>query len=218
MACQLADPGPWALTAQVLQRLGHLPMRSRPTGGAEILVHRVLDEGVSEAVVTWRVGKFPHQSRGDSGVEDFEQFDFRCLGGTSEHIEIEVPADHRGQRQHPPGIVSQSPDACTDHHPDAGGQGHLLDGVRCDPPTSGVLVDRPRFREVTKHLGHEERVAVGLAMHRIGETDSRAIEGVPGSGLHQRHHARVVESRQLDARHAVLSMHRGERFEQRVRA
>ena len=59
VACQLADPGPWVLAAQVLQRLGHLPVRSSPTGGAEILVHRVLDEGVGEAVVTWRCRQAP---------------------------------------------------------------------------------------------------------------------------------------------------------------
>ena len=218
MAGQFADAGPWVLAAQVLQRLGHLPVRPRPTGAAEILVQGVLDEGVGEAVAASGVAKFPHQRRGRSGVEDVEQFVFRCLGGTGEHIEIEVPANHRGQRQHPPGVVPESPDPCTNHHPDAVGQGHLFEGVRSDPPTSGVLVDRPRFREVAKQLGHEERVAVGLAMHRIGETHRRVIEGVPGGGLHERHDAGVVEPLQLDARDAVLSMQRRDRFEQRRRA
>ena len=138
--------------------------------------------------------------------------------GPGQHVEVEVPADHRGQRQHPLGVVSQPPDACADHHTDAGGQGHLFDGVPCDPPAGGVLVDRPGLGEVTEHLGHEERVAVGLAVHRMGETHGGVIEGVPGGGFHERDDAGVVESGQLDAGDAVLSMQRRERLEQRVGA
>ena len=218
VAGQLTDPGPGTVAAEVLQRLGHLPVRPRPTGGTEVLVQRVLDEGVGEAVVPRGVGELAHQGRGRRGVEDVEQLVFRCLGGPGQHIEVEVPADHRGQRQHPLGVVSQSPDPCADHHPDAVGQRHLFEGVRCDPPAGGVLVDRPRLGEVTEHLGHEERVAVGLAIHRMGETHGRVIEGVPGGGFHERHDAGVVEPGQLDAGDAVLSMQRRQRLEQRMRA
>ena len=89
---------------------------------------------------------------------------------------------------------------------------------RCDPPAGGVLVDRPGLGQVAEHLAHEERVAVGLAIHRMGETHRGVVEGVPGGGFHERHDAGVVESGQLDARDAVLSMQRRQRLEQRMRA
>ena len=71
---------------------------------------------------------------------------------------------------------------------------------------------------MAEHLGHEERVAVGLPLHRMGETDGGVIEGVAGGGFHERHDAGVVESGQLDAGDAMLSMQRRERFQQRVGA
>ena len=49
-----------------------------------------------------------------------------------------------------------------------------------------ILVDRPGLGEVTEHLAHEERVAVGLALHRMGETHGGVVEGVPGGGFHER--------------------------------
>ena len=66
---------------------------------------------------------------------------------------------------------------------------------------------------MTQHLAHEERVAVGLAIHGMGEAHRGVIEGVTGGGLHERDHAGVVEPGQLDARDAVLSMQRSQRFE-----
>ncbi len=71
---------------------------------------------------------------------------------------------------------------------------------------------------MAEQLAHKERVAVGFAIHRTGETHRRVIEGVPGGRFHQRYDAGVVESGQLDARHAVLSMQPRQCFEQRVGA
>ena len=42
--------------------------------------------------------------------------------------------------------LSQAPDPRADHLAHAVGQGHLLQGVLCHPPTRGVLGDRPRSR------------------------------------------------------------------------
>ena len=74
----------------------------------------------------------------------------------------------------------------------------------------------PVSDEVTEHLGHEERVAVGLAVHRMGKTYGGVVEGVPGGGFHERPDAGVVESGQLDAGHAVLSVQRRQRLDQRM--
>ena len=177
-----------------------------------------MDEGVGEVVVPGCVGEFAYQGRSGGGVEDVEQLVFRCLAGAGEHVEVEVAADHRGERQHPLGVWSQPPDACADHRTDAGGQGDLLDGVGCHPSAGGILVDRPGLGEVSEHLAHEERVAVGLALHRMGETHGGVFEGVPSGGFHERHDAGVVESGQLDVHDTVLSMQGRECVEQRVGA
>ena len=63
------------------------------------------------------------------------------------------------------------------------------------PSPGGVLVDRPGLGQMAQHLAHEERVAVGLAIHRVGKAHPGVIEGVTGGGLHERHHPAVVESR-----------------------
>ena len=56
----------------VLQRFGHLAVRPCPSGGAQVLVQRVLDEGVGEAVATGSVGQFANQGDRCRGVEDVE--------------------------------------------------------------------------------------------------------------------------------------------------
>ena len=71
----------------------------------------------------------------------------------------------------------------------------------------------PVSDEVAQHLAHEEGVAVGLAIHGVGEAHPGVIEGVTGGGLHERHHAGVVESGQLDAGHAALSPQGGQGVE-----
>ena len=195
------------------------PADGRGPGGCcpDPVVQRVLDEGVGEAVVPRRACEFPHKGRRGRGVEDVEQLVFRCLRGPGQHVEVEVPADHRGQRQHPFGVGSQAADSCADHHTDAVGQGHLFEGVACDPSAASVLVDGSRLGEVTEHLGHEERVAVGLAVHGMGETYGRVLEGVAGGGFHERPDAGVVEPGQLDAGHAVVSMQRRQCLDERMR-
>ena len=58
---------------------------------------------------------------------------------------------------------------------------------------------------MAQDFAHEKWIAVGLAIHGVGETHSDVIEGVTGGRLHKRHHAGVVESGQLDTRDAALS-------------
>ena len=134
----------------------------------------------------------------------------RGLRGPGQEVEIEVPTDDRRHRQHPPGVLPQSPDPRPDHHAHAVGQGHLLQRALGHPSTGGVLVDRPGLRQVAQHLGHEERVAVGLPVHGMGEAHPGGVEALTGGGLQERHHAAVVESGQFDAGDAALAMQRGQ--------
>ena len=112
--------------------------------------------------------------------------------------------------------MPQAPDAGADHLAHTVGQGSVLEGRDGHPPTGRILVDRPRFREVTQHLAHKERIAVGLAIHGMGEAHRGVIEGVTGGSLHQRYHAGVIEPRQLDARNTVLSTQRSQGLEEWV--
>ena len=219
VAGQLADPCPGAVAAQVLERFGDLPVRAGPAGGTEILVQGVLDEGVGEVVVPGRVGELAHQGRGGGGVEDVEQLVLamfrlaRASRSRSKSRPITAASDNTRSASGP-----SRPTRAPITSRTLSGSADLLEGVGGDPSAGGVLGDRPGLGEVAEHLAHEERVAVGLAIHRVGETHGGVVEGVPGGGLHERHDAGVVEPGQLDARDAVLSTQRGERLEQRVGA
>ena len=87
-------------------------------------------------------------------------------GAPGEHIEVEVATDHRGDGEHPLGVGAQPPDPRADHLADAVGQRHLLERSSATHRPVVVLGDRPGLGEVPQHLAHEERVAVGLAVHR----------------------------------------------------
>jgi len=190
---QLAHPCTGAIPAKLFEGFGHPPVCAGTAGRAQVFIKSVLDESVGEAVAPGYAGQLPHERHRRSCVEHIEELIFRCGGGPGQEAEIEVPADNRSDRQHPLGVLPQPPDAGTDHHAHAVGQGQLLQGGLRRPPTRRVLVDGPGFRQVTQHLGHEERVAVGLPIHRMGEGDPGVIEGVSGRGLQQRHDARVIE-------------------------
>ena len=69
---------------------------------------------------------------------------------------------------------------------------------------------------MAQHLAHEERVAVGLAVHGMGEVHRGLIEGVPGRGFHHCHDPGVIEPGELDTSHPELSMHGGEGLEERM--
>ena len=102
-------------------------------------------------------------------------------------------------RQHAPGLRSEAPDPGPDHLPHAVRQGHPVGAVLRHPPSRGVQVDGPGLGEVAQDLAHEEGVAVGLPVQRMGEVDGGLVEGVPGGRLHQGHDPGVVEAGQLDA-------------------
>ena len=69
---------------------------------------RVLDEGVGEVVAARGVGQLAHQGDGRRGVEDVEQLVLGGLRGPGQHVEVEVAADDRRQRQHPLGVGPES--------------------------------------------------------------------------------------------------------------
>ena len=210
-------PATGAIAAEVLQRFGHLPVRPGPAGGTQILVQGVLDEGVGEGVVPGVSASSRTRRRGRRGVEDVEQ----------RRLPMCRVARASTSRSKSRPITAASDNTCSASGPSRptrapittrtlSGKAIVFDRVRGDHRPVASWEIAPVSDEVAEDLAHEERVAVGLPMQRMGETHCRVIEGVPGGGFHERHDAGVVESGQLDARHAVLSMQRRERFEQRM--
>ena len=176
VAGQLADPDPGAIPAEVLQGLGHLPVRPGPAGGTQVFVQGVLDEGVGEGVAPGGVGQLAHQGHGGRGVEDVEQLVLGGLGRPGQEIEIEVPTDDRRQRQHPPGVLAQSHHPGPDHLAHAVGQGHRVQGVLRRPPSRRRPDRWRRSRQMAQHLAHEEGVAVGLSIDGVGETHAGIVK------------------------------------------
>ena len=92
----------------------------------EVLVQRVLDEGVGEAVVPRGVGELAHQGRGGRRVEDVEQRRrptvsvARASRSRSKSRPITAASDNTRSAS-----ASQPPDTGADHRADAGRQRHL---------------------------------------------------------------------------------------------
>ena len=131
------------------------------------------------------------------------------LGGPRQQIEVEVATDHRRDRKDPLGVLSESPDPHADHLAHAVGQRDPFE--RCPAATHRPFASwtmAPVSVRVAQDLADEERVAVGLAIHGVGETDRGVVERVTGGRLHQGDDTGVIEPGQLDARDAVLAMQR----------
>jgi hypothetical protein len=100
-------------------------------------------------------------------------------------------------------MLTEAPDPRTNHFAHTVGQGH-----RVECPS--------QLRQVVQDLADEERVAVGLAVQRVGKRHRGVVETTTGTRLHERHHTRVIQAGELDTRHALLPVERGQRFEERM--
>ena len=119
------------------------------------------------------------------GFEDVEQRIHRDPGGPLQDVEIEVPPDDGRGRQHLFGIGPQPHDPAADHLADALGESGSVDGAIWPPNGRPVLVDGAGVAQVAQHLGHEERVPVGLTVHRVGQTQAERIEALAGHRFEQ---------------------------------
>jgi hypothetical protein len=151
------------------------------------------------------VGQLSYQGHGRRGVEDVEQLVLRSVRGFRQEIEIKVSTDHRRHRQRTLGVFPESHYPATDDLTYAVGQGHLIQGYVHGPAAVGVLIDGSDLRQMAKNLAHEERVAVGFAIHGMGEADPCVLEGLTGSRLKERHHPTVIQPCQFDAGDRALS-------------
>ena len=216
---QVADSVTGTVTADVLERLGDLAVRPGLAGRPEVVVEGVLDQGVGEGVVAGvsvssrtnvaAVAASRMSSTSSSGRH----------GGPSEHVEVEVAADHRGERQHPLGVAAEPPDTGADHGADAGRQAPSprVVAVATHRPVTASWLIAPGLGEMAEDLADEERVAVGLAMQRPGEAQRRRRRGCvrrPPPSVTRRRRRRARPAPSGRRRRAVQL---GKRVEQRVR-
>ena len=98
-------------------------------------------EGVGEAVPAGGVGNLAHQCHGGGGVEEVEQLVLGALGHPGQQIQVELPADHRGQRQDLADGLAEAGHPGADHLAHAVGHRHRFEVGGGRPSAGVVLVD-----------------------------------------------------------------------------
>ena len=97
-----------------------------------------------------------------------------------EQADVELAADHRGQAQHPQGLVAETLDAAAAHVADAARQAQLVE-LASECPASVVAEHDPaRLAKMAQELCSEERIPIGLAAQRVREPDPVIVELVTG--------------------------------------
>ena len=146
-------------------------------------------------------------------VEDVQQLILRRRCRGREHVDVEIPADHRRQRQHPLGLRAQSPDTRPDDHQHRVGQCRQFERTRQHPPTIGILDDHLGLGQVTQQFGDEERIPIGLSIDRVGQDQRIVVEahgprGLPSMTRHQHcrgHRAATSDTRSSRCNAASMS-------------
>ena len=182
---EFTHPGTGLVTTEVLQRQGDAPRAFAPAGSAP--GSRRACAGTARGRSCTDPERRPppvpgtrwRRPRGCRGGHP------RDPGGPFQDVEIEVPPDDGRRGQHPVGIGPEPHDPTTDHLTDALGESGSVDRAAGHPTAGRVLVDGPGVAQMTEHLGHEERVAVGLTVDRLGQTKAERVEALTGYRFEQ---------------------------------
>ncbi len=102
------------ISAQFLQRLGDSPMNPRSAGVSQVLVQRVLNEGMGKAVLA-QVGQLAHQCNRSGALEDVQQSLLIGQSGLGQEVEVEIASDNCCHREHAAGILPQTKDPGPNH-------------------------------------------------------------------------------------------------------
>ncbi len=162
------------------------------------------------------VRQFPHEGHRRRGIEHVQNVVLRAVRRDRQELEIEVPSDDGCRREDPPGLLAEPEHPGPDHFAYRVGQGRGVECVLGHPASFAVLTDGARFEQMAKHLGHEERVAVGLAVDGVGQAHGGIVESVSGSGLHEGHHPGVVQADEIDPSDPVQPVEGGQRVHQGI--
>ena len=129
-----------------------------------------------------------------------------CSEYGRKHREVEVPADDRGHRQRPFGLLAQVGHPLGHHLADAGGEPDLVEVDRQAPDAVVALGEDPFLGQVKDHLDDEEGVPPGLPSQGVGQGHTVVGQRVAGGRFHEADDLEVLETDQgetLDCRFAV---------------
>ncbi len=194
---------------EVLQHLADLPVQADALRRAHLVVERLADERVREAMPSDGLGDLGDDARADRFVEPFEELLGRRPGERREHVEAELATDRRRDAQH---LVAGGGEPLQPS-PD-----HLAHALRHGELGAGDLslgAEAPFGHQETHDLADEERIALGLAVHRRDELGRRCR---PRRHLDVARHVVLGEAAQGETASHGLAGQVAERLEQRMLA
>ena len=197
-------------TRAPVEQLGDLAVQPYPLVGTELLEQRLAHERVREAQSSGAALDLDDELRGDGFVELIGCEVLVDLQHRRDETGIELTAEHRGRPQQVVGRVGKPGQSLPDHIAHTFGQTRLARRHRADP-NAVDLHQRTGLDEVPQHLGHEERIAVGLGCESPSELEPRRLEPSSARGFEERAHAGFVEAVQRDALGAGRAVQIGKR-------
>ena len=153
--------------ADLLDREAGALVERRALRRAELVVERVANKRVGEGEAP--VTQIGHEPLCDRLPGRLHQLLRRLLGHPPDQILVEVASDDRGHPERLVRRVAEAVETAADHLAHA-----LWDLQVGEAATAGEL---PLAREQPDHLTDEEGIAVGLLLHRLGESRGRRGAG-----------------------------------------
>ena len=175
----------------------------------------MLDQRVGERVAARRLSLREHR-RVNCFVAQSKHVVLVALRDPSQHLNIELSPDHRGERQHLLRRRTEARDAPTDYLPDADRQARRPQIRALGPQPLFVLIDGTYLDEVSKQLTDKERISVGLFRKRVAQGNPVFGRRVLDRRFEQREKLVVAEAAQREPLDPRLAMQRRERFRERA--
>ncbi|MBA7592408.1 hypothetical protein ES708_34589 [subsurface metagenome] len=129
-------------------------------------------------------------------LESIDKGIFLNISDTAQRIEGELPPDNGGHGKQLITLRAEQGQALADNVPQPLGDAHLQRGISGGPPASLFLRDESFLGEVANHLLHEERIALRLAVYRLGQPPGYFF---PGDALQHTPDLVGIEPAQQDA-------------------
>ena len=150
----------------------------------------------------------------EARVERIDDVVFVLVAQLEQHLELEVPANDSSEGEQVAGLVRQLVDASSDDLAHAFRDAQLVRRRPHRPPAVLADVHVAALAEVAEDLPDEERVALRLALDRLGERQAVGVQVVTGHRLHQAHDllgGQALHRYPLDGRNAAeVGEHLGE--------
>ncbi len=131
---------------------------------------------------------FGEDGRANRRVDEVEHVIFFDVCHPGEDSNLELPPDYRPEAEYPQRLIPQTFHSSTHHITDTSRQTQLIE-VAGDRPMAVVPKHNAAgFTEVAQQLASEERVSIGLAPKRVGESNAVVIELMTGGRRHELDH------------------------------